>query len=156
MPSNDLLEFENCRIIFRNFEGRQQKYNDPGKRNFCLIISPEDAEELAREGWNVKHTRPRDEEDPVEDYIKININFNSNNPPKIYMIAGRRKTLLTEQTVGELDYAEIKHIDLIVSPYDWKQRDGSVGGKSGYVSKMYVEIVEDRFAEKYAFDDIDD
>ena len=153
MP-NETFEFENCKIIFRNFEGRQQKFNPPGKRNFCLVINPADADELAAAGFNVKTTNPKREDDVPENYIKVNVNYaTSKNPPKIYMIAGRRKTLLTEQTVGELDYADIKHIDLIISSYPWKQDDGSQGGLSAYVSKMYVEIVEDRFAEKYTFDD---
>lgn len=153
MPKgNELLEFEDCKIIFRNFEGRQAKYNPPGKRNFCLVLNEADVENLINEGWNVKETRPRNEDDAPEHYVKININMESKNPPKVYMIAGHRKTLLTENTLKELDYAEIRHVDAVVSPWEYEKDDGTKG-ISGYLSKLYVEIVEDRFADKYNFDD---
>ena len=150
MPSRELLEFENAKIIFRNFEGRASKFNAEGKRNFCLIINPADVDAMRADGWNVKETKPRNEDDPVEYYIKVNLNYASRIQPKVYMIAGRKKTLLTEQTVGELDFAEIQHIDLIISPYHWTRDTDS--GVSAWVSKMYVEILEDRFADKYNFD----
>ena len=151
MPGRELLEFENAEIIFRNFEGRASRYNAEGKRNFCLITNPADVDAMREDGWNIKETKPRNEEDEIRYYIKVNLNYNSRIQPKVYMIAGNKKTLLTEQTVGELDFAEIQHIDLVVSPYRW-DRDGQVG-VSGYVSSMYVTIVEDKFASKYNFDE---
>lgn len=151
--AREYLEFEDCRIMFRNFEGRAAKFNAPGKRNFCLILNEEDVETFRKEGWNVKETKPKNEDDPIRHYVKINVNMESKNPPKIYMIANRRKTLLTEKTVKELDYAEIQHIDAVISPYPWKNDDGSFGGISGYLQTLYVEIVQDRFADRYNFDE---
>jgi hypothetical protein len=55
--------------------------------------------------------------------------------------------LLDESSIPILDFAEIESVDLIVNPYVWE-----VSGKSGvkgYVSKMYVTIVEDEFEKKY-------
>ena len=152
---NEIYEFENCEIIFRNFEGRQAKFNAAGKRNFCLILTDEEAESMSRDGWNVKSTTPKREDDPIRHYIKVNVNMDSRIPPKIYLIAGRRKTLLTADTVKELDYAEIKNVDAVIYPYHWETDDGKEG-LSAYLSKLYVEIIQDRFEEKYFGDEIEE
>ena len=140
------ISVENARIIFRNFAGKESKFNAKGKRNFCLILDNEDAEKLAAIGWNIKYLSPRDPEDPPQAYLQVAVAY-ENFPPKIWLISGGKKTELNEDTVGVLDYAEIENVDIIVRPYTWEVN--GKGGIKAYVKNMYVTIVENEFEKKY-------
>lgn len=144
---------ENARLIFRNFEGREEKYNRKGDRNFGLIIEdPEVAQQLAEDGWNIKELTPKNNDDyddtpEVIYWLPVTVRFD-NVPPKVMLVTRRKKTRLNEENINTIDYANIAKVDLTVTPYDWE-----VNGKSGtkaYLQTMYVTINEDEFADKYA------
>lgn len=144
---------ENARLIFRNFEGREEKYNRKGDRNFGLIIEdPEVAQQLAEDGWNIKELTPKNNDDyddtpEVIYWLPVTVRFD-NVPPKVMLVTRRKKTRLNEENINTVDYANIAKVDLTVTPYDWE-----VNGKSGtkaYLQTMYVTINEDEFADKYA------
>ena len=147
------ISVENARIIFRNFAGKESKFNARGKRNFCLVLDNDVAEELKEIGWNIKYLSPRDPDDQPQAYLQVSVAFD-NFPPKIWLISGGKKTELNEDTIAVLDYAEIENIDIIVRPYVWEVN--GKGGVKAYVKNMYVTIVENEFEKKYRNLDEDD
>lgn len=140
------ISVENARIIFRNFAGKESRYNPKGKRNFCLIIDNDVAENLKDIGWNIKYLNPKDPDEPPQAYLQVAVAF-ENFPPKIWLVSGGKKTELDEDSVSVLDYAEIENIDIIVRPYTW-DLNGRTGIKA-YVKNMYVTVAENEFEKKY-------
>lgn len=141
------ITIENARIGFRNFSGKEGKYNPAGKRNFCVFLEKDLAETLEEDGWNVRYLRPREDDEEPQAYLQASVAF-GNVPPKIIMISSRGKTPIGEDEVNILDWAEIANVDLILRPYNWE-----VNGKSGvkaYLKAMYVTISEDEFESKYS------
>lgn len=148
---NDLI-IENARIIYPNFSGKESTYNREGKRNFCVVIDDKEmAHRLSADGWNMRCKPALNDGDEEMCYLQVAVNF-ENIPPKVVMISGKQKTVLDENSIAALDYADIKNVDLTINPYCWE-----VQGKQGvkaYLKNMYVTIERDPFAEKYS--DLDD
>lgn len=138
---------ENVRLVFRNFSGKEGKYNREGDRNFSVLLDVDTADAMMKDGWNVKWLKPREEEDEPQAYLQVAVNFNGR-PPRITLVTSRGKTALDESMVDILDWADIMPSDLIVRPYHWE-----VNGKTGvkaYLQSLYAIIREDQLDLKYA------
>jgi len=143
------ITIENAQIAFRNFAGKEDKFNPAGSRNFCIILDPEVALMLKRDGWNIRQLNPREEGDIPQDYMSVAVKYDFR-PPKIVLISPSTgsKTFLDAETVHILDWADIANVDLMINPYHW-----DVNGKTGikaYLKKMFIILEEDELERKYA------
>lgn len=145
MPDNNLM-IENARIVFRNFAGKEGMYNREGDRNFCVILEPEVAAQLADDGWNVKTLKSREDGEEPTPYIQVSVGFKVR-PPLVVMISSQGRNTLSEDNLEVLDWVDVANVDLIITPYEWL-----VNGKSGvkaYLKSMYLTIEEDALSLKY-------
>lgn len=147
---NGILEINDARIIYRNFEGRGDKYNREGDRNFALLIQDEDIKDklindFNKHGvsWNVKIKPPREDGDMPFMYLPVKVKF-TDRSPNCYLQSGSNLTRLTEENVGCLDDIEIQSVDLDIRPYD-----DVVNGRpfrAAYLQAIKVTQNIDRFA----------
>lgn len=146
----DPVEIEDAELIWRNFSGKAGKFNAEGVRNFNVVIDEEAYNKLSADGWNARMIMPKEDVDPDTPplyILPVKVSFGKK-PPQIQLISSRGRRFLDEDTVGMLDFIDIKTCDVVVNPYNYNV-NGKVG-VSGYLKSLYVTIVEDRFAGKYA------
>lgn len=144
----EILEIEDARIIYRNFEGAASKYNREGDRNFAVIIpNDEIKDQLLEAGWNVKIKPAKDEDDTPFMFIPVKVKFNNGRGPAVYVKSGEKVTKLSEETIGMLDEIDIQSVDLDIRPYDWEVNDKT--GRTAYLQAINVIQNIDRFGDAY-------
>jgi hypothetical protein len=138
---------EDVKILFRNFQGKEGKYNREGDRNFAVLLDDATANAMSDDGWAVKWLAPREEGEDPRGYLSVAVKFGQR-PPRIVMISDHGRTHLGESEVELLDHADILSCDMIIRPYEWV-----IGGKTGvkaYLQSLFVNIESDPLERKYA------
>lgn len=152
-----LITVENTNFIYRtNFSGdpERDRFGSDARKANIIIPDPEQAMELMDAGFNVKKTKPRedsDEEFVPSYFVSVNVNYDTEWPPKIYLVSGDSKELLDEESIGILDTCYVLNVNVVLNPYQNKL----TGRNSLYVRTMYVEqdVESDPFARRYSFND---
>lgn len=138
---------------FRNFAGRGDRFNREGNRNFNIVVPDELVQQLLDDHWNVRPLHARNEDDPPRYKLNVTVSFRElrGRPPvKIYLHTGRKRTLLDEESISVLDYADYRTADLTVRPRLWTDETTGERRVKAYLQEMHVVIEEDRWAKKYA------
>ena len=65
----------------------------------------------------------------------------------------KKQTLLSEDTVGQLDYADIIHADIVMNPRYWVDDRAGAEHVKAYIRSGHFAIEEDEFADKYDRED---
>lgn len=154
MPSRlQPVLLEGRRILFRNFSGEEGRFNAKGNRNFNVLLEPEEAESMAKDGWNIKYLQPREEEEDPTPQARLEVTVkwpkpgSKARPPRVILITAKGKTKLEEDMVSLLDWADIENVDMIVRAYEWTVNEKS--GVKAYLNSIYVTIREDKLERKY-------
>lgn len=151
MATKEKITIMNARLVFKNFAGKQTDFNAEGARNFCVVLNDELANDLLAKGWPVKVKPPREgyEDDGNFNTMKVNVKYSGGErDPKIFRICNGKQVLLTERSVGSLDWDDIVNVDLRVRPYNWDKLGKK--GVTAYLESMYVTVEDDELARKYS------
>lgn len=152
--NSNIITIEDTRFIFTtNFSGdpSRDSFGNDSRKADIIIPTKEQADDLAEQGFNVKCTKPKpgEEEGFVPTYfITIKVNYDSEWPPKIYLVSGEAEPrLLAEETIDILDKIYITNVNVVLNPY-FSERNNRW---SLYVKTMYVEqdVDDDPFAARY-------
>ena len=140
---NDVLEIDDCQIMFRNFKGEETQFNRKGDRNFAVILDEEGYNYLKDSKWNVK----------------VKVKLEGYRPPIVYIQSMGNTTVLDNENIGMLDEIGIKNVKLDVRSYDWEVNNKS--GRAAYLKSIFVVKDTDRFEamqnnkETIEFEDIE-
>lgn len=139
---------KNAIIYSKNFDGHAAGTMPAGIRSICVILdNAEQAEAMKADGWNVKQTRP-DDDGNFGYYLPLSIRFDKK-PPEIWTKTENGVTTqIFEDTVDELQHAQIAKMDIKVhgaAKYDQK---GEFMVKA-YVNTMYITLKKDELADEF-------
>ena len=145
---NGILQIDDAKIIFKNFEGRGDKFNREGDRNFSLLIEdPNTADAMVKEGWNVRIKPGRDEDEEPFMRLPVKVKF-TDYGPVVYLNSAGNVTKLDEESIGCLDNIDIESVNMDIRPYDWDVNGRT--GRTAYLQSMEVVQRIDRFSARYA------
>lgn len=160
--SSNIAIDDTCFIFRTNFSGDPERdpYGDSRRKVNILIPNPDQAKDLLKQGFKIRQTRPRSDEDAVdfvpEYFVPAILKYRTKNgvpvkyPPKVYLVSGDGEPrLLDENSVSCIDNMRVSNVNVILNPYEY---DPANGGKSLYIRTIYVEqsLDDDPYAARYA------
>ena len=154
---NDVLEIDDCQIMFRNFKGEETQFNRKGDRNFAVILDEEGYNYLKDSKWNVK-VKLNNNDEPYY-FLPVKVKLEGYRPPIVYIQSMGNTTVLDNENIGMLDEIGIKNVKLDVRSYDWEVNNKS--GRAAYLKSIFVVKDTDRFEamqnnkETIEFEDIE-
>lgn len=143
------LLIEGAQIAFKpNFEGREEQFNREGDRYFNVELSPEQAESLAQQGWNVKQWQNKKEEDAeIVYFLKVAVSYKVKQP-RVVLVSSNGRTPLDEGTCDMIDWLDLEFIDVTLNPYRYTV-NGNTGIKAYLKTGMFI-VREDPLEKKYS------
>lgn len=145
-----------ARILFPNFEGAEQDYNQAGKRNFRLELNEAMAEEMKSRGVYVRYREGRDETEPDQYLMKVGIYPDAD----IRLLSGKAMTALTPETFELVDREFRKgHVgngDISLEFHISKNTRVAASSPYARVDTMIIPIRKSRLLSEYEDYETDD
>lgn len=144
---NGNLQIDKARICQRHFSGKADEFHAEGERDFSLIIPNQDiADELLKDGWNVKIKPSKDPDGTPFMFLKVKVEPDRGGIVA-WHIAGNAKRRLRTDELHRLDQMQIERVDLDIRPFDWTH--GNRSGRSAKLVAIRVYQKIDRFTAEY-------
>lgn len=141
----------NATLVFKNFAGREGKYNREGDRSCSVLLDDKLAADMKADGWNVKELKAREEGDTPQQYLPFSVRYprpgDRVHPPTVVFITSKGRNIIPEEMCELIDQADIAKVDLIIRPYEWAV-NGNTGVKA-YLKSLYITMAEDELALHY-------
>lgn len=154
MPDPGLrITIEEAELLYRNFVGREDRYNQPGDRNFCVYLDDGIADQLKKDGWNVRIQEPREEGDAPRFYLPVAVSFKYY-PPQITLITSTGRKRIDEDTIASFDGMTFTNVDIVCNGSRWG--DAEKGGIKAYLKTMFATLEEDELERKYAMMELEE
>lgn len=151
--ARERFTIENTRLMFPNFSGAPDRFNQTPKPNASIVVPPEMVQGLTDRGFRIRHLDAREgfEDDAGLDLLVVKASYGGRGDPKIVLLMAEdgappqewSRRLLTSEEVGELDRLDIDYVDITFTPYEFR------GFTSAYIESMYVVCRPDRLMSKY-------
>lgn len=154
-------ELKGYEITFKNFAGRESAngYNRAGNRNFCVVLDDDTAQKMLADGWNVRIKQFDD--GSHRNTLQVAVRYDIDRfRPRVVMVTPKSngkfvKRILDEDTVSELDSANVTSASMILNPSPWHNAMGN-GGIKAYLTTGYFVIEKDPFEDDFPSDDEDE
>lgn len=151
--ARERFTIENTRLMFPNFSGAPDRFNQTPKPNASIVVPPEMVQGLTDRGFRIRHLDAREgfEDDAGLDLLVVKASYGGRGDPKIVLLMAEdgappqewSRRLLSSEEVGELDRLDIDYVDITFTPYEFR------GFTSAYIDSMYVVCRPDRLMSKY-------
>lgn len=151
--ARERFTIEGTRLMFPNFSGAPDRFNQTPKPNASIVVPPEMVQGLADRGFRIRHLDAREgfEDDNGLDLLVVKASYGGRGDPKIVLLMADdgappqewSRRLLSSEEVGELDRLDIDYVDITFTPYEFR------GFTSAYIESMYVVCRPDRLMSKY-------
>lgn len=151
--AREKFTIENTRLMYPNFSGAPDRFNQTPKPNASVVVPPEMVQELTDRGFRVRHLDAREgfEDDQGLDLLVVKASYGGRGDPKIVLLMAEdgappqewSRRLLSAEEINEIDRLTIDYVDVTFVPYEFR------GFTSAYIESMYVICRPDRLMLKY-------